>query len=169
MCKEAFGPLIVFSTLTHKVYVGGLKLVVVSRDQHRPSPRHTKGFLGQKGIFGSSCDSTMRFQTLCQSMCSERKPILSGNTTSSSFFLYCSSLHSYGAIWRVKPWLCVDTGLSPMTVASDFMLCINSLKKLNSLVTVVMEAVVAAQRCQGTKSDSIGEKNLSAGINPDLP
>ena len=42
------------------------------------------------------------------------------------------------------------------------MLCIDS------LVTVVMEAVVAAQCSQGTQSDGIGEENLSAGINPHL-
>ena len=40
---------------------------------------------------------------------------------------------------------------------------------LNVLVTVVMEAVVAAQRSQGTQPDGIGEENLGAGINPHLP
>lgn len=39
---------------------------------------------------------------------------------------------------------------------------------INSLVTVVMEAVVAAQSSQGAQSDGIGEENLSAGINPHL-
>ncbi len=58
--------------------------------------------------------------------------------------------------------VCVDVGLLPVTVVSDFMLCINS------LVTVVMEAVVAAQRSQGAQSDGIGEENLSASINPHL-
>lgn len=58
--------------------------------------------------------------------------------------------------------VCVDIGLLPVTVVSDFMLCINS------LVTVVMEAVVAAQRSQGAQSDGIGEENLSASINPHL-
>lgn len=38
----------------------------------------------------------------------------------------------------------------------------------NSLVTVVVEAVVAAQRSQGAQSDGVGEKNLSASINPHL-
>lgn len=55
----------------------------------------------------------------------------------------------------------VDVGLLPAT-ASDFVLC------TNLLVTVVMEAVVAAQRSQGAQSDGIGEENLSAGINPHL-
>lgn len=31
-----------------------------------------------------------------------------------------------------------------------------------------MEAVVAAQSSEGTKSDGIGEENLSAGVNPHL-
>lgn len=56
----------------------------------------------------------------------------------------------------------VDVGLLPVTVVSDFKLCINS------LVTVVMEAVVAAKRSQGAQSDGIGEENLSACINPHL-
>lgn len=38
----------------------------------------------------------------------------------------------------------------------------------NSLVTVVVKAVVAAQRSQGAQSDGVGEKNLSASINPHL-
>lgn len=40
---------------------------------------------------------------------------------------------------------------------------------LNLLVTVVMEAVIAAQCSQSTQSDGIGEENLGAGINPHLP
>ena len=54
------------------------------------------------------------------------------------------------------------SGLLPVTCASDLMWCINS------LVTVVMEAIVAAQRSQGTQADGIGEENLSACINPHL-
>lgn len=42
-------------------------------------------------------------------------------------------------------------------------------KKPNSPVTVVVEPVVAAQCCQGPKSNGIGEKNLSTSINPHLP
>ena len=67
---------------------------------------------------------------------------------------------SHAEGFTVRP--CVDIGLLPPTAVSNFMLCVNS------LVTVVMEAIVAAQRSQGTKSDGIGEKNLSAGINPHL-
>lgn len=55
-----------------------------------------------------------------------------------------------------------DVGLFPVIVVSDFMLCINS------LVTVVMEAVVTAQCSQGTQPDGIGEENLCASINPHL-
>lgn len=39
---------------------------------------------------------------------------------------------------------------------------------IDSLVTVVMEAVIAAQCSQGAQSDGIGEENLGAGINPHL-
>lgn len=42
------------------------------------------------------------------------------------------------------------------------MLCIDS------LVAVVVEAVVAAQCSKSTQSDGIGEEDLSAGINPHL-
>lgn len=56
----------------------------------------------------------------------------------------------------------VDLGITPVTVESDSV-C------LHSLVTVVIEAVVAAQCSQGTQSDGIGEENLGASINPHLP
>lgn len=39
---------------------------------------------------------------------------------------------------------------------------------IDLLVTVVMEAVIAAQCSQGTQSDGIGEENLGTGINPHL-
>lgn len=39
----------------------------------------------------------------------------------------------------------------------------------NSLITVVVKAVVAAQCSQCTKSDGVREENLSACINPNLP
>lgn len=41
-------------------------------------------------------------------------------------------------------------------------------EKNNSPVAVVMETVVAAQCGQRSKSDGIGEKNLSTSINPHL-
>lgn len=38
----------------------------------------------------------------------------------------------------------------------------------NSLVTVVVEAVVAAQCSQGAQADGVGEEDLGAGIDPHL-
>lgn len=79
------------------------------------------------------------------------------------FFWFVLILKSTVTCSRVpESVVCVDVGLLPETVVSDLMLCVNS------LVTVVMEAVVAAQRSQGAQSDGIGEENLSTCINPHL-
>lgn len=36
------------------------------------------------------------------------------------------------------------------------------------LIAVIVESVIAAQGGEGSKPDSVGEKDLSTGINPDL-
>lgn len=105
-----------------------------------------------------------RLKLLSVLLC-ERKPYSSGNAV---FFLVCfivvlKSPVTCSSMQSLADGVCVDVGLRPVTVVvSDFMLCINS------LVAVVMEAVVAAQRGQGAQSDGIGKENLSAGINPHL-